>query len=339
MGQTVASGLLSVISSANEKRLLIAELAIPLLIEKLKDSTLLVRSYVATTLCNVGGASNCNLFDKDDANSQFKTPGAIAGIIDLLQSGDIITGRLSAAELLWRLSQNIVNRVRIGECDAIPILIDCLSESQNGVRQYCLGTLCNLSELPNYRSNIRIHKPVVAFANIVRSGCPQEKQDASKIIENLARNFDGLNHEARNELTATLIDSVQHGDPQGDRVTAIACLRWLCEDMSATFESTVIPLAVVPFLIGKLRNGYGSGKSSAARCLWILGQYQTVSKSIYEYGVFPLLYAFLLEDDESDRGRHSSGHVDDNMIEGVPIPADTLYWNATLDGTLPVEQW
>ena len=188
--QTIASKLLSVISSADEKKLSIAELAIPLLIEKLKDPALLIRSHVATTLCNLVGASNCNLFDKDDANSPFKTPGAIAGIIDLLQFGHTITGRLHAAELLWRLSQNFANMALIGECiDAIPTLIAFLRENHNGIRQYCLGTLCNLSESPKYISNIRIHDPVNALNTIFWHGGPQEKADASRIIENLGRNF------------------------------------------------------------------------------------------------------------------------------------------------------
>jgi hypothetical protein len=184
--QTVASKLLSVISSADEKKLSIAELAIPLLIEKLKDPALPIRSHVATTLCNPVGASNCNLFDKDDANSLFKTPG----IIDLLQFGHIITGRLHAAELLWRLSQNFANMALVGECiDAIPTLIAFLRESHNGIRQYCLGTLCNLSESPKFISNIGIHDPGNALNTLFGNGGPQEKADASRIIENLGRNF------------------------------------------------------------------------------------------------------------------------------------------------------
>ena len=189
--QTEASRILCLISSAVEKNLFIEQVDILPLIGMLKDSTLPIQSYVATTLCNLVGASNCNLFDKDDANSPFKTPGAIAGIVDLLQSGPIIdiTGRLSAAELLWRLSQNYVNMALIGECNAIPTLIDSLSESHNGIRQYCLGTLCNLSESSKYISNIRIHNPVRALETIIQSGCPQENADASRIIENLRRNI------------------------------------------------------------------------------------------------------------------------------------------------------
>ncbi|KAL8143355.1 hypothetical protein V2J09_016387 [Rumex salicifolius] len=208
-------------------------------------------------------------------------------LIDDLRSGFTDTQREAASQLRKLTRNNTENRIVIGSCGAIPVLVSMLYCPDSESQEHAVTALLNLSITVNTNKTAIVDSGAIqAFIHVLKTGSPEAKENTAAAIYSLAKDKEYSVLIGSSGAIPPLVELLKDGSVWGKKDAATA----LFEMSTSTENKTrIIKAGAVEILVDLMDPAVGLPDKAVAALLANLASTGQGRAAIAQAGGIPVL--------------------------------------------------
>ncbi|KAF7833826.1 U-box domain-containing protein 4 [Senna tora] len=146
----------------------------------------------------------------------------VRNLVEDLKSSSLDTQREATAELRLLAKHNMDNRIVIGNCGVISLLVDLVQSTDARIQENAVTALLNLSINDNNKAAIANAGAIDNLIHVLETGSPEAKENSAATLYSLSVMEENKIKIGRSGAIGPLVDLLANGTPRGKKDAATA---------------------------------------------------------------------------------------------------------------------